>query len=133
MMYYKRYGVGGHNIYMKGHDGSSVTRRNETVGKGVDNVPSGQHGIDQDLVMDARFVDLEARMALIWGNKLYRNGVLVITLLTPTLPLACKYSSIKNKFRINRGEGGGFFFSLGMCQRDERGPEMLMPSTVIVG
>lgn len=52
-------------------------------------------------------------MALIWGHKLYRNGILV---LTPTPSLACKYGSIKNKFRKNRGTGGVFFFPLGMCE-----------------
>lgn len=63
-----------------------------------DNVPSGQDGIDQDQPCNLE----EARMALIWGHKLYRNGVLVLTP-TPSLALACQYSSIKNKFRKNRG------------------------------
>jgi len=44
-------------------------------------------------------------MALIWGRKQYRNGVLVNLkgARTPTPSLACKYSSITNKFRKNRG------------------------------
>jgi hypothetical protein len=51
--------------------------RGETVGKGVDNVPSGQNGIDQDPEWTHGSFRLKARVGLIWGNKLYRNGVLV--------------------------------------------------------
>jgi hypothetical protein len=65
----------------------------------------------------------EARVALIWGHKLYRNGVLVLIGLTPTPSLACKYSSIKNKFRKNRGMGplGCLFFFLWACANSLRG------------
>ena len=66
-------------------------------------------------------------MALIWGgNKLYCNGLLVLVPHPHALACLHKYSSIKNKFRKNRGSF--FFLSLGHVRKGGPRPERLMPT-----
>jgi hypothetical protein len=63
-------------------------------------------------------------MALIWGHKLYRNGVLASSSSPPRPRLRASMAASRTNFGKIGVRGGGFFF----LWANERGPERLMPT-----